>query len=79
VIFWYNPNHMNEENLQRLEARLESYEKKIDDIYVSVKKMQLYFKWTFIITVVLFVLPLIGLMVVIPTFLKNITSSLSAF
>jgi len=70
---------MNEENLQNLEVRLESYEKKIDDIYVSVKKMQSYFKWTFYITIALFVLPLIGLMVVIPTFLENITSSYGVF
>ena len=66
---------MNEEILQRLEARMETSEKKIDAIYESVRKIQLYFKWTLIITVVLFVLPLIGLMLVIPAFIGNITNS----
>lgn len=70
---------MNEEILQRLEVRLENSEKKLDEVYLSMKKIQSYFKWTFIITVVLFVLPLIGLLVIIPTFLKNITSSYGVF
>lgn len=62
---------MNEEILQRIELM----EKKIDAIYESVRKMQLYFKWTLIITVVLFVLPLIALLFVVPAFLNTITSS----
>ena len=62
---------MDEEILQRIELM----EEKIDAIYVSVKKMQLYFKWTFIITIVLFVLPLIALLFIVPAFINNITSS----
>ena len=65
---------MNEEILQRLEARMEASEKKIDAIYESIRKMQLYFKWTLIITVVLFVLPLIAIVLILPTFISNITN-----
>ena len=43
-------------------------EQKIDQIYVSVEKTRKYFLWTMIITIVLFVLPLIGLLFVIPSF-----------
>ena len=65
---------MNEEILQRLEARMETSEKKIDAIYESMRKIQLYFKWTFIVTVVLFVLPLIAMVFILPTLMNNITS-----
>ena len=53
---------------------MEASEKKIDAIYESVRKMQLYFKWTLIITVVLFVLPLIAIALILPTFINNITN-----
>ena len=65
---------MDNEILQRLEARLLESEKKIDAIYESVRKIHQYFKWTLIITVALFVLPLIALMLIIPTFIGNINS-----
>jgi hypothetical protein len=45
--------------------------KKLDDIYRSVEQTRKYFLWTLIITAALFVLPLIGLMLVIPQFLSN--------
>ncbi|MCK5592166.1 MAG: hypothetical protein KAI72_09445 [Candidatus Pacebacteria bacterium] len=53
---------MDEEILQRIELM----EKKIDAIYMSVKKIQLYFKWMLISTVVLFVLPLILMIFAVP-------------
>ena len=63
---WYNLNIMDNEILQRIEARLLESEKKIDAIYESVRKMQLYFKWTLIVTIVLFILPLIVMIFAIP-------------
>ena len=45
---------------------MEASEKKIDAIYESVRKMQLYFKWTLIVTIVLFILPLIVMIFAIP-------------
>jgi len=59
-----------------LSARLAALEQKIDAIYISVEKTRKYFMWTMIITVVLFVLPLIGLMFVIPAFLTNYVGSI---
>lgn len=57
---------MDDEILQRLEARLLASEEKINAIYESVRKMQQYFKWTLIITIVLFILPLIVMIFAIP-------------
>lgn len=49
-------------------------EKKLDAIYVSVEKTRKYFKWTMIISIVVIVLPLIGLLFAIPAFLKSFSS-----
>ncbi len=51
--------------------RLNEQQEKIDKIYISVEKTRKYFLWTLIITVVMFVLPLIGLVFVIPSFLNT--------
>ncbi len=53
------------------DTRLVQLEQKIDAIYVSVEKTRKYFLWTLIITVVLFVLPLVGLVFAIPAFMTN--------
>lgn len=53
------------------DAKLAELEKKIDAIYSSVEKTRTYFKWTMIITVALFILPLIGLLFAIPSFMSN--------
>ena len=50
--------------------KFEAQEKKLEEIYRSVEKTRKYFLWTLIITVVMIALPLIGLLFVIPTFLK---------
>lgn len=54
-----------------LAARLSALEEKVDAMYASVEKVRLYFLWTGIITVLLFVLPLIGLLFAIPSFLNT--------
>jgi len=48
----------------------------IEQIHVSVEKTRKYFLWTLIITLALFVLPLIALAFVIPFFLNSYTSAL---
>lgn len=58
---------MDQETLNKLEA----LEKKIDAIYSSVEKTRKYFLFTLIVTVVMIVLPILGLIVVIPTFLSS--------
>jgi type IV secretory pathway component VirB8 len=51
--------------------KIEDQQAKIDQVYISVEKTRKYFLWTLIITVALFVLPLIGLVFALPAFLSN--------
>ena len=54
--------------------RFEEMEKKIDKIYESSRKIQAYFKWTFIVTVIFFVLPLIGTVFLLPMLMSQMGS-----
>lgn len=54
-----------------LEARLTALEEKVDKVFISSEKTRNYFLWTMYISVALFVLPAIGLIFVIPSFLTN--------
>ena len=60
---------------QTTEKRLERLEKKVDAIYGSVEKTRTYFQIVMWVTVAMVVLPLIGLIVVIPTFIKTYLGS----
>lgn len=54
--------------------KLKQNEEKIDKIFISVEKTRKYIFWTMIITVVFLVLPLIGIIFIIPTFLNTYSS-----
>jgi uncharacterized BrkB/YihY/UPF0761 family membrane protein len=54
-----------------MEPTLKSLEEKINAIYTSVEKTRKYIKWAFIISVLAVVLPMIGLLFAIPSFLSN--------
>ena len=62
-------------------TRIDSLEKKIDAIYVSVEKTRKYIYWTIVGTIVasivLVVLPLIGLFFAIPSFLNTLSAEQS--
>jgi len=60
---------------QELLEKLEEQERKIDAVYASVEKTRKYFLWTLLVGVVSFVLPIIGLMLIIPWFLSTLTTS----
>lgn len=60
---------------QDLQARLDAQDKKLEDIYASSEKMRKYFLWTLIITVVTVVLPLVALALVLPWFLRTLSSA----
>jgi type IV secretory pathway component VirB8 len=60
---------MEEEILKKFEEQ----EKRLEEIYQSVEKTRKYFLWSLIAMVVTIVLPLIGLVFVLPTFLNTIT------
>jgi hypothetical protein len=62
---------------QELKQLIEAQQKKIDLIYSSVEKTRKYFFWTMVITVALFILPLIGLMFAIPSFLSTYSTALN--
>jgi len=57
---------MDQEILQKFDEQ----QKKLEQVYQSVERMRKYFLWTLIISVVVIVLPLIGLLLVIPQFLS---------
>ena len=56
--------------------KLEEQEQKIDAIFKSVERTRKYFLWTLIVSVVVIVLPLVGMLFILPTLLNNISSSL---
>ena len=60
-----------------LKEKLENLEKKVEAIYISVEKTRKYYLWSAGLTFVAFVLPLIGLVFVIPTFLASYQGILS--
>jgi hypothetical protein len=59
-----------------LATRLDALEKKIDAIHVSVQKTRRYIWWSGVMTFLFFVLPIIGLAFVIPSFIANYTTQL---
>jgi hypothetical protein len=65
---------MEEEIIKKLEEQ----DKKIEAIYKSVEKTRKYFLVTMWISILMFVLPAIGLFFAIPTFLSTYTSLLGS-
>ena len=52
------------------EEKIGGLEKKIDSLQHAIEKLQRIFFWTLVVTVGLFILPLVGLLFVIPQFLS---------
>ena len=61
--------------MEEVLQKIADLEKKADAIYKSVEKTRKYFMWTLILSVAFFVIPLIGLIFVIPQFISSINSS----
>ncbi|PIT92921.1 MAG: hypothetical protein COU06_02715 [Candidatus Harrisonbacteria bacterium CG10_big_fil_rev_8_21_14_0_10_38_8] len=57
---------------KELEDKLKTLEEKIDLTFKSAEKTRKYILWTIIIAIVVTVLPLIGLIFVIPVFVNQI-------
>ena len=57
---------------QELIQKFEEQSKKLDVIEQSVKKIRSYLFWTFVISIAVFVLPLIGLAIVVPRVLDTL-------
>ena len=52
--------------------KLVELETKIDAVYKSAEKTRKYFMWTLIASAVVFILPLVGLIFVIPQFINSV-------
>lgn len=59
-----------------IQNKLTELETKIDAIYVSVEKTRRYFQIVMWVTIVLVVLPFIGLLFAIPAFINSYTATL---
>ena len=62
---------MEEEIYKKIEAQ----DKKLEKIYNSIEKMRKYFLWTLIVTLVMIILPIIGLFLIIPKFFSILNGS----
>lgn len=60
------------------EERLAKMEQKIDAIYASVEKARKYLFWTLVITVAVVVLPAIGLVFAVPSFISTYTDTMNS-
>jgi len=60
------------------EERIAQLEAKIDAIYVSVEKTRKYLLWTMIVTLALVVLPALGLVFAIPSFISTYNQTLES-
>jgi hypothetical protein len=60
--------------MEEILKKLQEQDDKITAIYKSVEKTRKYFLTTLIISLVMFVLPIIGLAFAIPTFLNTLTT-----
>jgi hypothetical protein len=56
---------------QEILNRLQKNEEKLEKIFASVEKMRRYFLWTLIITVLMVLLPAVGLVFAIPKFMDT--------
>jgi hypothetical protein len=60
---------------QEMLKKIEEQDAKLDAIYKSVEKTRKYFLWTLIISVATVVLPIIGLIIMIPWMLRTMSSA----
>jgi F0F1-type ATP synthase membrane subunit c/vacuolar-type H+-ATPase subunit K len=60
-----------------ISARLAAIEKKVEAVYISAEKTRKYFLTVLIVSVIAFVLPLIGLLFAIPSMLSTYSTLLT--
>lgn len=62
--------------MEEVMKKLAELETRIDAIYKSAEKTRKYFLWMIIASVILFLLPLVGLIFIIPQFLSALGPNL---
>ncbi len=58
-------------NDQELQKKFDELSEKLDKVYVSSERMRKYFLWMLIGSAALFILPLLGLLFAIPSFIST--------
>ena len=61
--------------MNEMQEQINRLETKVDSIFTSVEKMRKYFKVTMWITIAMVVLPILGILIVVPMII-NVYSSL---
>jgi type II secretory pathway component PulF len=64
---------------EEIKKKLQQHQELLEKIYKSVEKTRKYFLWTLIISLVVFVIPLIILIFILPSFVNILTSGLGGF
>jgi hypothetical protein len=59
-------------NNEEISKKLEEMSAKIDDVHKFTHKIMTYNKWTLIVTGLMIVLPLLGLVLAIPFYLRTL-------
>jgi CHASE3 domain sensor protein len=62
---------MEEEIFRKIEAQ----DKKLEEIHRSIEKMRKYFLWTLVITIIVIIIPIIGIIILIPNLIGTINGS----
>jgi len=62
---------------EEIKKRLDAQDEWLQKIFVSVEKTRKYFLWTMIITLAVVILPLLGLLIIVPNFIDNYSSTLN--
>lgn len=75
---WIQSEYTITMNNEDISKKLEEMNVKINEVYDSTRKLMMYFKWTLIITGLMIVLPLLGLLFAIPSYLKTL-DAITAF
>ena len=57
--------------MEQIEQKIGALEVKIDELTVSINKIKNIFYWILVVSIVAFVLPLIGLVFAIPKFIAG--------
>lgn len=61
--------------MEELLKKIEEQQIKIDAMYVSVEKLRKYFLWTLIITIATIVLPIVAMMLILPSLLSTLSGA----
>ncbi|MAQ77231.1 hypothetical protein CL684_01785 [Candidatus Campbellbacteria bacterium] len=70
---------MEPNNEPSIQEQLNAQQQALTKIYTSVEKTRKYILWTGIVSAVMFLLPLIGLAIAVPIFMRNLTAVTGLF